>query len=99
MNTTFIIEKGCYNLAGFFFYQNSNSNKTEIAALALIANEGEINFNFVLSEIKKLKNRDDFVILIDKDFNDIDCLQRIFGNSTILFCVFHVLKYTQYLQR
>ena len=44
MDTTFNIEKGRYKLVAFC-YLNSRSNKTEIAAVALIANEGESNTN------------------------------------------------------
>ena len=47
MDTTCNVEKGRDKLVAFCYL---NSNKIEIAALALIANEGESNFSFVLSE-------------------------------------------------
>ena len=93
MDTTFNVEKGRYKLVAFC-YLDSHSNKTEISAIALIANESDCHFTFILSEFKKLNNnRNDYIFLVDKDFHNIDCLLKIFELSTVLLCVFHVLKF------
>ena len=55
MDTTFNIEKGKYRLVAFC-YLDVPSNKTEVAAFALVANEGEGNFNFILSELRALND-------------------------------------------
>ena len=69
----------------------------EIAAVALIDNEGESNFTFVLSEFKKLNQRDDYIFLVNKDFNSIECLKTFFRNVTILLCSFYVLEFMRVL--
>ena len=96
MDTTFNIEKGRYKLVAFC-YLDSHSNKTEIGAFGLIASESESNFNFILSQFKALNNRNDYIFLVDKDFNSIDCVKRIFTDAVVLLCVFHVLKFMKNL--
>ena len=67
MDTTFNIDKGRYKLVALC-YLDVHSNKSEIAAFALIAQESDPNFTFVLSEFKKLNNtRNDYIFLVDKD--------------------------------
>ena len=82
-DTTFNVEKGDDKLVAFC-YLNSTSNKTEISPLALIVNEGEGNFNFLLSKFKK--ETDNYIFLVDKYFNSNDCLKKIFCNVTVKWC-------------
>ena len=97
MDTTFNIEKAKYKLVAFC-YLDVACNKTEVAALSIIANEGESNFNFILSELKALNNnRNDYIFLVDKDLTCVDCIKRIFTESTILLCRFHVFKFMRNL--
>ena len=58
MDTTFNIDQGKYKLVAFC-YLDMPSNKTEIAAIALVASEGEGNFNFILNELRMLNERDE----------------------------------------
>ena len=96
VDTTFNIEEGRYKLVAFC-YLDVPCNKTEVAALAIIANEGEANFNFIFIELKALNNRNDYIFLVDKDFNSINCIERIFTEATILLCRFHVFKFLKTL--
>ena len=33
------------------------------------------------------------VLMVDKDFNEINCLKTIFTKAKVLLCTFHVIKY------
>ena len=33
------------------------------------------------------------VLMVDKDFNEINCLKEVFTKAKVLLCMFHVLKY------
>ena len=96
MDTTFNIEEGKYKLVAFC-YLDLTSDRTEVAAFALVAAEGESNFNFVLSELKSLNERNDYIFLVDKDFNGIETVRRIFPGVAVLLCTFHVFKFMKSL--
>ena len=96
MDTTFNIEEGKYKLVAFC-YLDLTSNRTEVAAFALVAAEGEGNFNFVLSELKSLNQRNDYIFLVDKDFTEIETIRRIFPGVVVLLCTFHVFKFMRSL--
>lgn len=96
MDTTFNIEEGKYKLVAFC-YLDMQSNKTEIAAFALIANESESNFYFILQELKSLNDREDYIFLVDKDFTGINTIKRTFSEVVVLLCAFHVLKFMRRL--
>ena len=96
MDTTFSIEKGRYKLVAFC-YLDLSSDKTEIAGFGLISSENDTNFNFVLSHFKLLNNKDDYIFLVDKDFNSIDCVKTNFADVVVLLCQFHVLKFMKTL--
>ena len=74
MDTTFNIEEGKYKLVAFC-YMDVTCDQTEVAAFALVASQGEGNFNFVLSELKLLNVRDDYIFLVDKDFTAIETVK------------------------
>ena len=94
MDTTLIIEEGKYKLVAFC-YLDLTSHKTEVAAL--MSAEGEGNFNFVLIELKRLNERNDYIFLVDKYFTGIETIKRIFPVATVLLLVFHVLKFMKTL--
>ena len=96
LDTTFNVEEGRYKLVAFC-YLDVPCNKTEVAAIAFIAGEGEANFNFIFIEFKALNDRNDYIFLVDKDFTSISCLQRNFTEATILLCRFHVFKFMKTL--
>lgn len=96
MDTTFNIEEGKYKLVAFC-YLDLTCDRTEVAAFALVSAEGEGNFNFVLTELKGLNQRDDYIFLVDKDFTGIEAVKRTFPGATVLLCVFHVFKFMKTL--
>ena len=96
MDTTFNIEKAQYKLTAFC-YLNPLTDKTEVAALALVSTESEENFDFVLSCFRSLNPVDEIVFLVDKDFTCIDSIKRTFPRATVLLCIFHVLKFVRSL--
>ena len=96
MDTTLIIAEGKYKLVAFC-YLDLTSHKTEVAAFALMSAEGEGNFNFVLIELKRLNERNDYIFLVDKYFTGIETIKRIFPVATVLLSVFHVLKFMKTL--
>ena len=97
MDTTFNIEEGKYKLVAFC-YLDLTSDRTEVAAFALVAAEGESNFNFVLTELKSLNERNDYIFLVDKDFyTGIETVRSIFPGVVVLLCTFHVFKFMRSL--
>ena len=96
MDTTFNIDKAQYKLTAFC-YLNPLTDKTEVAALALVSTESEENFDFVLSCFRSLNPVDEIVFLVDKDFTCIDSIKRTFPRVTVLLCIFHVLKFVRSL--
>ena len=96
MGTTFEVEKGRNKLAAFC-YLNPTTNKTEIAALSMMSDETQENYDFVLSKFKTLCRREDIMFLVDKDFTNIESIKKAFSEVTILLCVFYVLKYMRTL--
>ena len=96
MDTTFNIDQAQYKLSAFC-YLNPFTDKTEVAALALVSTESEENFNFVLSCFRSIYPVDEIVFLVDKDFTCIDSIYRTFPHATVLLCIFHVLKFVRSL--
>ena len=96
MDTSFEFESARYKVAAFC-YLDTNSDKTEIAAFAMMSQETESCFKFVLEEFSKICVRQDLIFLIDKDFTEMETLRKVFPSSMVLLCVFHTLKYMRNL--
>ena len=96
LDTTFGTNKQRYKL-GVFVYPCRLSNKTRVAAFALLADEREPNITFMVTNFKTIFEQESVPVpsyfFVDKDFTQLHVLQRIFDAATIYLCVFHVLKY------
>ena len=73
------------------------TNKTEVAAISLLSQESEENFNFVLSLFRSLYNKNDLIFLVDEDFTCIKSIKQAYPNSTVLLCIFHAIKFLRTL--
>ena len=62
IDTTFEVDKGRYKLAAVC-YLNPTTNKTEIAAVALMSDESQENYDFLLSKFKFLCRKEDMIFL------------------------------------
>ena len=96
LDTSFGVDQAHYKLTAFC-YMNPVTNKTEVASIALVSQESEENFDFVLSLFRTLYSKDDFIFLVDKDFTCIASIKRAYPNSTVLLCIFHVIKFLRTL--
>ena len=92
VDTTFKFETSGYKMSAFM-YLNPVSNRGEVAQVAFMADEGGEVYKFVFSAFKKSVGRDPPVILLDKDFNEIQIIRKVFLTSILLLCTFHVLKW------
>ena len=70
MDTSFEIENARYKLAAMC-YLDTASDKTEIAAYALMSDETAESFEFVLKEFSKICVRQNLVFLVDKDLTQL----------------------------
>ena len=91
MDTSFEIENARYKLAAMC-YLDTASDKTEIAAYALMSDETAESFEFVLKEFSKICVRQNLVFLVDKDFTQLKILHKVFPSARVLLCIFHTLK-------
>ena len=74
-------------------YLNNTTGKGEVAQIAFHADESSQTYIDIFTAFKTMCNRDPPIILIDKDFTEIATVKKLFPTSTILLCVFHVLKW------
>ena len=96
LDTTFNMEKALYKIAAFV-YLDPNTNLSEIAAFSLLSQESASSFEFILGHFANICVRQDLIFLIDKDFTEVSSLRKVFPSSTVLLCIFHVLKYIKNL--
>ena len=95
-DTTFGFNQEGYKMSAFS-YTNPVSNKGEIAMLIFLADEGAEALEFAFQSFKKATVQDPSCFMVDKDFNGLLTIAKIFPNSTPLLCQFHVLKYLKTL--
>ena len=97
VDTSFNVDKARYKIAAFC-YLNLTTNKTEIAAIAYIADETASSLDFVFGNFSDLcNNSKDKMFIVDKDFTQIGSIKKHFPMSIILLCQFHTLKYMRTL--
>ena len=95
-DTSFEFEKSRYKVCAFC-YLDTNSDRSEIAAYALMSEESGECFQFVLSHLAKICCRQDLIFLVDKDFTEISSIRKVFPLSVVLLCIFHCLKFMRTL--
>ena len=96
LDTSFEFEKARYKVAAFC-YLDTNSDKTEIAAFAMMSEESSTCFEFVLNHFSRISVRQDVIFIIDKDFTEMSSIRKVFPTAIVLLCVFHCLKYMRNL--
>ena len=96
IDTTFNFNTNGYKMTAVC-YVNPVTNKGEIAQLVFIADEAKECYEFAFESFKKSVVKDPPTFMVDKDFNEISVLTKVFPNSTILLCQFHVLKWLKSL--
>ena len=90
LDTTFGTNVDKYKLA-MFVYPCRRTNRTRVAAFAFLSDERDANVGFMLQQFHSLYQPKYF--FVDKDFHQLRMLKRIFLESTVFLCIFHVLKY------
>ena len=78
LDTSFEFEKARYKVAAFC-YLDTNSNKTEIAAFAMMSEESSTCFEFVLNHFSRISVRQDIIFIIDKDLTEMSSIRKVFG--------------------
>ena len=96
LDTSFDFDKARYKVAAFC-YLDTNSDKSEIAAFAMMSEETKECFDFILGQFTKICIRQDLIFIIDKDFTEQASIRKVFPNSIVLLCVFHTLKFMRVL--
>ena len=69
LDTSFEFDQARYKVAAFC-YLDTNSDKTEIAAFAMMSEESAKCFDFILVHFSKICVRQDLMFIIDKDFTE-----------------------------
>ena len=67
LDNTFDLEKDRYKVMAVV-YLNPDTNKTEVAFMALLCDETKSNVEFALQAFKKICIRYDLIFMVDKDF-------------------------------
>ena len=96
LDTSFNFEQARYKVAAFC-YLDPNTNKTEIAAYAILSQETASSFEFSLRNFSRLSDVTDLIFMVDKDFTEIETIRKVCPSSTVLLCIFHVLKFNRNL--
>ena len=96
LDTSFEFDKARYKVAAYC-YLDTNSDKTEIAAFGMMAEESTKCFDFILYQFSKICVRQDLMFIIDKDFTEQASIRKVFPSSLVLLCDFHTLKYMRVL--
>ena len=92
VDTTFRFETSGYKMT-VFMYLNPVTNRGEVAQVAFLNDEGAEAYEFAFRAFKKFVRKDPPSILLDKDFNEIAVINKVFPNSATFLCIFHVLKW------
>lgn len=92
VDTSFDIDKARYKIAAFC-YLNPTTNKTEIGAVALLADESAKNLDFIFEKFAEICVHHQLIFIVDKDFHQLDSIKRNFPEAILLLCRFHCLKY------
>ena len=91
-DTTFKFNQEGYKLSAFC-YTNPVSSRGEVAFLAFIADECSDVQDFVFRSFKECTTFRPKYFMVDKDFNEIRTITKVFPESVYLLCQFHVLKH------
>ena len=92
VDTTFRFESSGYKMT-VFLYLNPVTNRGEVAQFAFMSDEGAEAYEFIFRAFKMASKRDPPIIILDKDFNELKVINRVFPDTTPLLCLFHVLKW------
>ena len=91
-DTTYGFCEEGYKMSGFC-YSNDLTSHGELGQLVFLADEGVESLEFAFQSFQKSIITCPKFFMIDKDFNEIRTIEKVFKSSTILLCQFHVLKY------
>ena len=95
-DTTFGFCDEGYKMSGFC-YSNNLTGHGELGQLVFLADEGAESLNFAFQSFRRSVLNDPKFFMIDKDFTEIQTIKKVFVNSSILLCQFHVMKYIKTL--
>lgn len=97
VDTSFDFDASKYKLCAIC-YLNPTNNRAELGALAFLAEETAVNFRSAFKFFKDMcAESPPSVFIVDKDFTEITVLKEVFTRSTILLCLFHLIKYAKNL--
>ena len=65
--------------------------------LTFMSEESSVNLEATFKFFKTMCTKSTNIFVVDKDFNEIFVLKRVFPEAKILLCTFHVLKYEKNL--
>ena len=90
MDTTFGTNVEGYKLL-LVTYGDGITGKTAVAAVVILATEDDINVEYAFKIYRAIHNPR--VILVDKDLPQFQMLERLFPETSVLLCFWHVRKY------
>ena len=96
VDTTFGFESAGYKMS-VFMYLNPVTDRGEVGQVAFLSDEGSDAYEFAFSAFRSSIQKDPPVIILDKDFNELAVIKKVFPTSLPLFCIFHMLKWWQFL--
>ena len=80
-----------------FCYSNNLTGHGELGQLVFLADEGAESLQFAFQSFQRSVLNNPKFFMIDKDFTEIQTIKKIFVDSSILLCQFHVMKYIKTL--
>ena len=96
VDTTFGFESAGYKMS-VLMYLNPVTDRGEVGEVAFLSDEGSDAYEFAFSAFRSSIQKDPPVIILDKDFNELAVIKKVFPTSLPLLCIFHVLKWWQSL--
>ena len=85
VDISFDFDASKYKLCAFC-YLNPITNRSELCALAFIAEETGRNFRDTFQIFKSMCSKSPSVFIVDKDLNEVAILREVFPLTSILLC-------------
>ena len=92
VDTSVDIDKVRYKIAAFC-YLNATTNKSEIGAVPLLADEPAKHLDFIFKKFPDICVHRQWIFMVDKDFHQLNFITYYFSEAIILFCRFHCRKF------
>ena len=74
-------------------YLNETTGKGEVAQLSFHADETAETYKDIFQSLRSFCPTDPPIVIVDKDFTEIECLRETCPSARIILCTFNVIKY------